>query len=89
MQEKSSYNMCFFFGVLRSVNGGKWVGKRWEMPISLYLLYLKALKALKSVCARIFFGGKYVFFLKKQTLCRPNRAALSPLNPPSGGTQHR
>ena len=71
MQGVPIYNTYFFFGVLRSVNGGKWVGKRWEMEISLYLLYLKALKALKSVCARIFFGGKYVFFFKKANAMSP------------------
>jgi hypothetical protein len=46
MQEEPIYNTYFFFGVLRSVNGGKWVGKRWEMEISLYLLYLKVFKSI-------------------------------------------
>ena len=56
------------------------------------LLYLKALKALKARREKnlwISHSLTKAKIVQKQMLCRPNRAALSPLNPPSGGTQHR
>ena len=59
-----------------SVNGGKWVGKRWEMPISLYILYLKSIKSIKNVYARIFFGGKYVFFSKNNHFLESKKSLM-------------
>ena len=72
-------------GVLRSVNGGKWVGKRWEMAIPCFIMYLKVLKALKKRVRENFFCGKYAFFEKSKRYVALIGRLYPPSIPPVGG----